>query len=180
VLGPDDVEHFLAKGYIKLRACFTPETANEYSKDIWGLLTIVLWSEVVHQGGATFVACDSVGPVARFLAAHPEGIRPGQEGPGFPYPELIGQCTDYAEATGEVGDVYLIHPLVLHTMSPNVLRRPRFITNSTLRLGEPMRFNRPDPADHSPVERAILRALGVERFDFTATGPRERVVAEPL
>ena len=32
-----------------------------------GLLTLVLWSDVEHQGGATFVAADSVGPVARFL-----------------------------------------------------------------------------------------------------------------
>jgi hypothetical protein len=56
-----------------------------------------------------------------------------------------------------------------------VLRRPRFITNSTLFLAEPMRFDRPDPTDHSPVERAVLRALGVERDAFTATSPRTRV-----
>lgn len=140
------------------------------------MLTIGLWSEVVHQGGATFIANDSIGPVARFLADHPEGVLPGRD--QFPYRELTARCTRFTEATGEVGDVYLIHPLVLHTMSPNVLRRPRFITNSTLRLAEPMRFNRPDPADHSPVERAILRALGVDRLDFTAAGPRERVVSE--
>jgi hypothetical protein len=141
-----------------------------------GLLTIVLWSEVVHQGGATFIATDSIAPVARFLADHPEGVLPGRD--HFPYEELTAQCTQFAEATGAVGDVYLIHPLVLHTMSPNVLRRPRFITNSTLRLAEPMRFNRPDPADHSPVERAIRRALGVGRLDFKAGGPRERVVSD--
>jgi len=41
-----------------------------------GLLTLVLWSDVRHQGGATFVAADSVGPVARFLAEHPEGVVP--------------------------------------------------------------------------------------------------------
>jgi len=64
---------------------------------------------------------------------------PRLAGAGAAYPELIGPCTDYAEATGDVGDVYLIHPLVLHTMSPNVLRRARFITNSTHRLGEPQR-----------------------------------------
>jgi hypothetical protein len=130
------------------------------------------------KGGATFVAADSVGPVARFLAGHPDGILPSHDGSGFPYPELIGQCHDFVEATGQIGDVYLIHPLVLHTMSPNVLRRPRFITNSTLRLAEPMRFDRPNPGDHSPVERAILRTLGVDRFEFTATGPRERVVSD--
>jgi hypothetical protein len=35
----------------------------------------------------------------------------------------------------------------------------------------------PGPADHSPVERAVLAALGVGTFAFTASGPRERVVS---
>src|SRR5262245_57603504 len=39
-----------------------------------GLLTLVIWSDIAPQGGGTFVA--------RFLAAHPEGIRPG----GFDFP----------------------------------------------------------------------------------------------
>lgn len=39
-----------------------------------------------------------------------------------------------------------------------------------------MNFNRPDPADFSPVELAILRGLGVDRLDFRATAPREQVV----
>lgn len=147
-----------------------------------GLLTIPLWSEVVHQGGATLVATDSIGPVARFLADHPEGIRPASaddgDRDGFPYSDLIAQCTDFIEATGDVGDVYLLHPLVLHTMSQNLLRRPRFITNATLVLAEPMRFNRPNLDDHSPVERAVLRALGVDRYDYAATGPRTHYALE--
>ena len=54
---------------------------------------------------------------------------------------------------------------------------PRSITNSTLFLAEPMTFNRLDvAADHSLVEQAVLRALGVDSYDFVATGPRERVV----
>jgi hypothetical protein len=141
-----------------------------------GLLAIVLWNDVVHQGGATFVATDSIAPVARFLAEHPQGALPGgrtESGvPAIPYMDLAAQCHDFIEATGEVGDVYLVHPFVLHAKSQNVLRRPRFITNSTLFLAEPMRFDRPDP---SPVEQAILRALGVERYDFVPTGPRTRV-----
>ena len=144
-----------------------------------GLLAVVLWSDVVPRGGGTFVATDSVGPVARFLAAHPGGVLPGadpaDDPPGFPYADLIGQCGEFVEATGEVGDVYLLHPFVLHAKSQNVLRRPRFITNSTLFLDRPMRFDRPDPDDHSLVEQAVLRALGVDRYPFTATGPRARV-----
>jgi Phytanoyl-CoA dioxygenase (PhyH) len=139
-----------------------------------GLLAIVLWSDVVHQGGATVAVADSVAPVARFLADHPEGVLPGE----FPYRRLMADCTDYIEATGEVGDVYLLHPFVIHAKSQNTLRRPRFITNSTLFLRDPMRLDRPDPADHSPVEQAILRALGTDRYPFRAAGPRTRVESD--
>lgn len=137
-----------------------------------GLLTLVLWSDVQHQGGATFVAGDSVGPVARFLAEHPEGVLPG----GFDARRLIGQCHDFVEATGEVGDVYLLHPYMLHANGPNPLRLPRVITNPPLALREPMCFDRADPNEFSLVERAVLQGLGCERYDFRPTAPRERVV----
>jgi hypothetical protein len=136
-----------------------------------GLLTLVLWSDVQHQGGATFVAADSVGPVARYLAEHPEGVRPDD----FPWSSLIGQCGDFVEATGEVGDVYLLHPFILHAKAQNVLRVPRFITNPPAHLLEPMRFDRDDP---SLVERAVLRGLGVDRYSFVPGGPREQLVPE--
>jgi hypothetical protein len=139
-----------------------------------GLLTLVLWSDVRHQGGATFVAAGSVGPVARFLAARPEGVLPG----GFPIAELAGQCDEFVEATGRVGDVFLLHPYMLHAKAQNVLRRPRFITNPPVHLAEPMRFDRPDPADHSLIERAVLRGLGVDRCEFRPAAGREEVVPE--
>ena len=139
-----------------------------------GLLTLVLWSDVRHQGGATFVAADSVGPVARFLAAHPEGVLPT----GFPFPELIGQCSEFTEATGQTGDVFLLHPFILHAKAQNVLRVPRFITNPPVVLAEPMKFDRPDPAEYSLVERAVLGGLGVSRYEFTAAAAREEVVPE--
>lgn len=150
-----------------------------------GLLTLVLWSDVAHQGGATFVATDSVRPVARFLADHPQGVYPLRPAEGeagdpdavlLPYHELISRCHDFVEATGEVGDVYLLHPYVLHAKSQNMLRVPRCITNPPLTLAEPMRFDRANPDDHSPVERAVLRALGTTRYEFTPTGPREAIV----
>jgi hypothetical protein len=139
-----------------------------------GLLTLVLWSDVRHQGGATFVAADSVGPVARFLAAHPEGVLPD----GFPIPGLIGQCSDFAEATGQAGDVFLLHPYILHAKAQNVLRLPRFITNPPVALAGPMRFDRADPGEFSLVERAVLRGLGVSRYEFTPAAAREHVVPE--
>jgi hypothetical protein len=150
-----------------------------------GLLTLVLWSDVQHRGGATFVAADSVRPVARFLADHPQGVYPFEPPTGegsasrpvvFPNADLIAQCGDFVEATGEVGDVYLLHPFILHAKAQNVLRLPRFITNPPLSLAEPLRFDRADPADFSPVELAVLRALGVPRYDFTPAAPREALV----
>jgi hypothetical protein len=135
-----------------------------------GLLTLVLWSDIEPRGGGTFVAADSVGPVARLLADTPEGILPDD----FDYDELISQCDDFAEAMGRPGDVVLLHPFVLHAVSQNH-RGPRFITNPPIALREPMRFDRPDP---SPVELAVLNALGVERLEFRPTRERERVVPE--
>jgi hypothetical protein len=118
------------------------------------------------------VAADSVPVIARFLAEHPEGVLPGD----FDWGELISQCRDFVEMTGEAGDVVLLHPFALHATSQNVLRVGRFITNPPLALLEPMNFSRPDPGDFSLVERAVLRGLGVDRLDFVPAAPRERVV----
>jgi hypothetical protein len=281
VLTADDADHFLEKGYVVLRGCFSPAAAAEFTAGIWerlgydehdtsswaepsvhmprrrrldvrefapkvwgavcdlvggaeriatdepyvwndsfivnlwegadrpwqppspsapgwhkdgdffrhyldspeqGLLTLVLWSDVAHQGGATFVATDSVAPVARFLADHPQGTYPADypnrpdDVPVMPYADLAAQCGEFVEATGEPGDVYLLHPYILHAKAQNVLRRPRVITNPPLTLAEPMRFDRADPDDHSLVERAVLRALGVTRYEFAPAGPREALV----
>lgn len=139
-----------------------------------GLLTLVLWSDVRSQGGATLVAADSLPVVARFLAGHPEGVLPRE----IPFRELIAQCHTFVEATGEVGDVYFLHPYMLHAQSQNMRRDVRIITNPTILLREPMDFNRPHPADFSLVERAVLQALGVEWLDYRPTGQRERIVPE--
>jgi hypothetical protein len=139
-----------------------------------GLLTIVLWSDIEHRGGGTFVAADSVGPVARLLAERPEGILPDD----FDYDDLISHCTSFVETTGRLGDVVLMHPYMLHAVSQNHRGTARFITNPPIALRQPMDFDRPDPEDQSPVERAVLRALGVERLDYEPTAAREDVVPE--
>ncbi len=138
------------------------------------LLTLVLWTDMLPRGGGTFVAADSVPVVARFLAEHPEGVLPGD----FRYGELISQCHDFVEMTGEAGDVVLLHPYTLHATSQNVLGVSRIITNPPLTLREPMNFHRPDVDDFSLVERAVLRGLGVDRLGFTPVAPRENVVPE--
>ncbi|MHB8636932.1 MAG: phytanoyl-CoA dioxygenase family protein [Fimbriimonadaceae bacterium] len=139
-----------------------------------GLLVFVNWTDVVHQGGPTYIATDSVPVVAQFLAAHPEGVLPG----GFNFPGLVGQCREFEEATARAGDVYLLHPFVLHAASQNPLRLIRIITNPPVHLTEPLRFNRAKAADFSPVELGVLAGLGVDRYDFAPTMPRERVVPE--
>jgi hypothetical protein len=139
-----------------------------------GLLTLVVWTDIAPRGGGTFLACDSVPVVARFLAEHPEGVLPG----GFDFKAMIRECRDFVEFTGEVGDVVLLHPFILHTTSQNHSGKARFITNPPIHLREPMRFDRDDPAAFSPIERAVLRGLGVERLDFRPTHPRERVETE--
>lgn len=140
-----------------------------------GLLSIVLWSDVVEQGGPTYLIADSIAPVARYLAAHPEGVSPN----GFPFEtEIIPQCRDFRAATGRAGDVFLMHPFMLHTSSYNPLNRPRLITNPPVFLHEPMRLDRERWDDHSLVEQATLRGLGCERFAFTPTAARERIVPE--
>ncbi len=138
------------------------------------LLTFVLWTDMLPRGGGTFVAADSVPVVARFLAEHPEGVLPGE----FDYAELIGQCRDFVEMTGAAGDVVLLHPYTLHATSQNVLGVSRIITNPAMALRAPMNFDRPRADDFSLVEQAVLRALGVDRLDFTPTVPRESVVPE--
>ena len=133
-----------------------------------GLLTIVYWSDVAHKGGGTFIAPDSIKVVARYLAAHPEGVDDGDS-----FSELINACQEFEEITGETGDFIILHPFMLHASSRNHSGKVRFMTNPPVVLKEPMNLNREDPDAFSLIERATLNALGVERYDFQPTAPRE-------
>jgi len=133
------------------------------------LLTVILWSDMRHQGGGTFVAPDSVRLVARYLYEHPEGVHPDD----FDFKTLISQCTQFEELTGKAGDFVILHPFMLHASSQNVLGIPRFMSNPPVVLKEPMNLNRENPADFSLLERATLHYLGLERLDFQPAAPRE-------
>jgi hypothetical protein len=139
-----------------------------------GLLTIVLWTDMHHRGGGTFIAADSVPVVAQHLAEHPEGLLSTE----FDFQALAGRCTDFRELTGDAGDVVLMHPFMLHATSQNVIRHGRLITNPPVTLREPLQLDRADPGEHSPVERGVLHGLGVERFEVRRTGERELVVPQ--
>lgn len=133
-----------------------------------GLLTLVMWSDVRHRGGATFIAPDSIQVVARYLREHTEGINAED----WKVQPLIEQCHEFEEITGQAGDFVILHPFMLHASSQNVLGIPRWLTNPPLVLKEPFNYNRAYPADFSLVEQATLRALGVDRLDFRPTAPR--------
>ncbi len=135
-----------------------------------GLLGIPLLTDVLPEGGGTFIAADSVGAVARCLAARPEGVLPDD----FDYPALLAECQDFREITGRAGDFFLLHPFMLHAISQNRLRRPRAINNTLFVLREPMNLHRDNPGEYSLVEQAILHGLGVSSYDFHPTAPRFR------
>ncbi|KAI0701564.1 hypothetical protein C8T65DRAFT_269524 [Cerioporus squamosus] len=163
------------------------------------LLVIPLFSDIAPGGGATYIAPEGIELVARYLAGHPEGVVPARlsfvpstfaslsdrpldaalvEAPGcdvWSHLEEVRRCTRFVELTGETGDVVLLHPLMMHSASKNYLRVPRVITNPPVALRAPFCFAR-EEGEHSLVERKTLRALGVERFEFAATGERRSVV----
>lgn len=139
-----------------------------------GLLVIVVWRDIEPKGGGTFIAPDSVKPIAEYLNAHREGIHPFENEFG----NLITQSQDFREVTAKAGDVIIMHPYMLHASSQNHSGKARFITNPPVALKEPMNFNREDPADFSPVEQVVLNALGVERLDFQLEGERRRFDAK--
>ncbi len=139
-----------------------------------GLLVIVVWRDIEPQGGGTFIACDSIKPIAQYLNDNRDGIHPFEGGFG----NFITECRDFREVTGKVGDVIIMHPYMLHASSQNHSGKARFITNPPVALQAPMNFNRADPSDFSPVEQVVLKALGVDRLDFQTEGERRRFDAK--
>lgn len=130
--------------------------------------------------------------VAKHLHAHPEGVSPRmspradnpefkQEGQDLKwFNDIAASMPDsaFVEVTGVVGDVYLLHPLMLHSASNNQTRALRVITNPPVSVKEPFNFDRED-GNYSAVERLTLKALGKDRLEgFRIQGERQRVVPE--
>ncbi|OAA55074.1 hypothetical protein SPI_08578 [Niveomyces insectorum RCEF 264] len=148
-----------------------------------GLLVIPLFTDIVPGGGGTVLCPDALPHVARWLRDHPAGVSPRMVPRGQPdfaternldwYNALTSRAETFVEATGACGDVYLLHPLMMHSASTNPLRRVRIITNPPVSLKEPFCFDRDDSTSntsnsggggYSLVERATLRALGEDRL----------------
>ena len=133
------------------------------------LLPIVLWSDMLHQGGATFISPDSVKVMARYLMEHPEGVNAKD----FDFTEILSKCSKFEEVLGKAGDFFILHPFTLHASSQNVIGKPRFMTNPPVVLKEPLNLNRANPNEFSLLERATLHYLGLDRLDFRPTSARE-------
>ncbi|KAI1464963.1 uncharacterized protein F4812DRAFT_462284 [Daldinia caldariorum] len=161
------------------------------------LLVIPLFTDVVSQGGGTMICPPAIDRVARHLYEHPEGVSPRMVPRAHPdfareknlgwYVDIARSCgdADFVEAAGAAGDVYLLHPLTMHSATSNARRAVRIITNPPVSLREPFRFGgRPGGGggedDYSLVERKTVAAVGgADKLKgWKITMPRERVVPE--
>lgn len=122
--------------------------------DRWinGLVGVILVDDVAPGAGGTYIAPESVGLLARELAAHPEGLDLVERDVGV---ALSERCTDLVELHGKAGDVFLLHPFMLHTASPNPTGRVRWMANPNFALTSPLDVTNP----RSPIERAITQHL---------------------
>lgn len=141
------------------------------------------------------ISPDGLTEIAQYLAAHPEGVLPTglsftpststyenpKDDPGYwSHLKEIKRCKQFVEMTGQVGDVVLMHPLMMHSASKNHLRTPRIITNPPVSLREPFNFSRENEEDYSLVELKTLRAVKKDRLDFKITTERRRIVPARL
>ncbi|KAI1326047.1 hypothetical protein F5Y16DRAFT_400761 [Xylariaceae sp. FL0255] len=155
------------------------------------LLVIPLFTDIVPAGGGTVICPKAAEKIARWLHLNPGGVSPWmvprahpefkKERGGDPaawYRNLFDDVPDegFVEATGNVGDVYLLHPFMVHSASDNALRNVRIITNPPVSLRAPHCFDRKD-GDYSLVEQKTRRSIGEERLTgWKTTAPREPVV----
>ncbi|KAG0651359.1 hypothetical protein D0Z07_2174 [Hyphodiscus hymeniophilus] len=148
-----------------------------------GMLVIPLYSDIAPGGGGTVICPDGMRVIAKHLAEHPEGVSPrmvpvGEKPTHKGLDWFIEKIQDFPkdsfhEMTGNIGDVVLMHPLMLHSASKNILRIPRIITNPRITMKEPFRFAREKPDDYSLIELKTLSLLGVDSLDYKITGQRE-------
>ncbi|KAF7348675.1 hypothetical protein MVEN_01386300 [Mycena venus] len=158
------------------------------------LLVIPIFSDIGPGGGGTAICTDGIRVTAKHLYENPNGVTPWMHVRGTPEPgrgpERLAFFTSivqsrerasdasFHEMTGEVGDVYLLHPLMVHSATKNATRVPRVITNPPVALREPFRFNAGGDGKFSLVEQKTLKELGFPEGlnDWKIEGGREMIV----
>lgn len=176
IVGPRDVDNWHVDGDSFIHHLDSPNQ---------GLLVIPCITDVLENGGATYICPDGIKVVAQHLHDNPEGVTPymarrGEENKGHELQWFCHQikdaskCNLFQQMTGKCGDVVLMHPLMMHSASRNSLHIPRVITNPFVCLKEPFNFNRQDPREYSLIEKKTLKELGVEALpDWKIKGSRE-------
>ena len=122
-----------------------------------GLVCIWLFSDVLPRSGGTWILPDSPAFAARLLAQHPDGLDMRSTETAL---AVARGCPRSEELVGRAGDVFLLHPFMLHSSSPNPSGRPRWISNPMIYVKEPLVFDRRSTSEYSPVELLVARALG--------------------
>lgn len=120
-----------------------------------GLICIALFDRVLPASGSTWLCLDSVSRIARELAEHPEGVDFVHDR-GARFTRL---CSRFHEVVGETGDMVLMHPLMLHSGSPNPSGRIRWMGNPMVYMKQPLDPMRANLDELSPVELMMRRAI---------------------
>lgn len=181
---PQELDNWHVDGDFFVHYLDSPEQA---------LLVIPLWTDIVPGGGGTMICPGAIKHVAAHLYNNPEGVSPRmtprRENPEFTqevglkwYTDLAKTMPDeaFVEVTGVVGDVYLLHPLMMHSASNNMLRKVRVITNPPVSVKDPFVFDRED-GNYSAVEKKTLQALGKDRLEgWKIEAERQMIVPERL
>lgn len=121
------------------------------------LLMLFLFSDIGPDDAPTRIRVGSHVDIARQLAPAGEA--------GLTLRELAADgfagsaSRPEISAMGEAGTVYLCHPFLVHAAQRHRGAVPRFMAQPPLLPREPVCLCR-SPGDYSPVERAILKAIG--------------------
>ncbi|MEM9070256.1 MAG: phytanoyl-CoA dioxygenase family protein, partial [Myxococcota bacterium] len=113
---------------------------------------IALFDDVPLDRGPTYIAPESIREVSRTLAASPDGVDFVNRSTAV---QVMTRCEERVALTGKVGDLYVMHPFMLHSSSPNPSGSIRWMSNPVIYTHEPLRFDAPA----SPVEELVVRAL---------------------
>ncbi|KIX98964.1 uncharacterized protein Z520_05425 [Fonsecaea multimorphosa CBS 102226] len=153
-VGPKELEGWHVDGDFFIHFLDSPEQA---------LLVIPLFTDILPNGGGTWICTEGPARIGKWLYDHPEGVTPHMMPVDSPEPtadpglkffnSVVQECapSSFHEMTGQVGDVILLHPLMLHSASKNGRRLARIITNPPVSLREPFRFDRGGESESESV-----------------------------
>jgi ectoine hydroxylase-related dioxygenase (phytanoyl-CoA dioxygenase family) len=137
---------------------FDGDLFRQIDSDNLGLVGLEIFSDIPAGGGSTVVRSGSHSIIVRLLAEHRFDQNDERK-----MSSLLDSATKdlpVVELTGNTGDVFLLHPFTLHAESRNCSDQIRIIAVKLVRLKERMNLHRGDPNEYSPIELAIVKAIG--------------------